>query len=172
MSWRGLSPWTPSSEDPCSFLCSCWAVQKGDVYLSQGGVGEDGGPGSMADSAGKSTAPLAAAWEAPVVWWAVCEGTEVSWLICRWARAAVCQEERALGTATAIIPWCAGALFGALPSLSEVSWSSCCPRSCGGCSVSTSDLCWTLRGYNRQPVLCLKNIVWVVLGFLCTLMCS
>lgn len=54
-------------------------------------------------------------------------------------KAAVCQEERALGTATAIVP-CAGAHFGALPSLSEVLWSSCCPRICGVWSVSTSDL--------------------------------
>lgn len=145
MSWRGLSPWTPGTEDLCSFLCSCWAVQKGDVYLSQGGVGEDGGPGSMADSAGKSTAPVAAPWEAPVSWWAVHGGPEgqlphLQVASSTWAKLQ-CQEERALGTATAIAPWCAGAHFGAVPSLSEVPWSSCCPRICGGWSVSTSDLC-------------------------------
>lgn len=58
------------------------------------------------------------------------EGQRLSWLLCRWAKAAVCQEERAVGTASDVVPRCAGAHFGALPSLSEVSWSSCCPRVC------------------------------------------
>lgn len=140
---------------------SWWVVQKGDLYLSQGGVGEDGGPGSMADSAGRSTAPMAAAGEAPVVWWAVQEGTEAQLAHLQvasstWAKAAVCRE-RALGTATAIVPWHAGAHFRDLPSLSMLLWSSCCPRICRDCSVNTSALCWTLGACNRQPVLCLKN---------------
>lgn len=145
-SWRRLSPWTPSIDDLCSFLCSWGAVQKGDVYLSQGGVGKDGGPGSVSDSVGKSTAPVAAAWEAVVAWWAVHEGTKgqlarLQVASSTWAKAAVCQEERALGTATAVVPWCGAAHFRALPSLSEVSWSRCCPMICQAWFVSTSDLC-------------------------------
>lgn len=76
-------------EDLCSFLCSCWVVQKGDVYLSQGGEGEDVGPDSMADGVGQSTAPMAAAWEAPVVWWA--EGQLAHLQVASSTKAAVCQ---------------------------------------------------------------------------------
>lgn len=36
------SPWTPVTEDLCPFLCSWWAVQKGDVCLSQRGMGRMG----------------------------------------------------------------------------------------------------------------------------------
>lgn len=115
---------------------------------------------------------MAAAGEAPVVWWAVQEGTEAQLAHLQvasstWAKAEVCRE-RALGTATAIVPWHAGAHFRDLPSLSMLLWSSCCPRICRDCSVNTSGL-WGLATGNQFFAL---KTNWVVLGFLCTLMWS
>lgn len=86
-SWRGLSPWTPSIDDLCSFLSSWGAVQKGDVYLSQGGVGKDGGPGSVSDSAGRAQ-PLWLQLGKLLLHGGQCmKGQRVRWLICRWPQA-------------------------------------------------------------------------------------
>lgn len=99
------------------------------VYLSQGGVGEDGGPGSMADSVGKSTA-LWLQLGKLLVHGGQCRegqraaGSSAGGLKLQRARRRGLWAHHCHGSSSG------GAHFGALPSLSEVLWSSCCPRIC------------------------------------------